>query len=98
MGLKVLGYKVEKYPPKASNFERFCPPLPLPPRVHDVEVNYFTCGFTCHFFLLVFKLYAYVFTCATSKLFSQVKLHCKTTKSFTSTSCGGCIVISAHNT
>ena len=45
--------------------------------VHDVEVNYFTCGFTCHFFLLVFNLYAYVFTCATSKLFSQVKLHVK---------------------
>ena len=47
----------------------------LPPAhiAHDVEVNYFTCGFTCHFF--VFKLYAYVFTCATSKLFSQVKLH-----------------------
>ena len=57
-------------------------------KVHDVEVNYFTCGFTCHFFFLfVFKLYAYVFTCATSKLFSQVKLHVKPrVKSFTSTS------------
>ena len=34
------------------------------PSSHDVEVNYVTCGFTCHFFfLLVFKLYAYVFTC-----------------------------------
>ena len=57
--------------------------------VHDVEVNYFTCGFTCNIFYFTCELYAYVFTCATSKVISQVKLHVKPqVKSFTSTSCG----------
>ena len=68
--------------------------------VHDVEVNYFTCsftcGFTCNIFYFTCELYAYVFTCATSKVISQVKLHVKPqVKSFISTSCS-CNVITVY--